>query len=278
MTNPFEKVASTASRTAMHSYSTSFTLGTVFLKRKEREAIYAIYGFVRFADEIVDTFHGYNQAQLLADFRNETFEAINRGLSLNPIIHSFQRAVREYHIERELIEAFFKSMALDLREQTYNTAGFDEYVYGSAEVVGLMCLRVFSDGDSAYYQKAKEAARSLGAAFQKVNFLRDLRHDFSVLERSYFPGINPGNMTAGEKRRVEDEIAKDFELALQGIKNLPRQARLGVYLAYVYYQSLFEKLRSLPPERILQQRIRVSNGEKLMLLLRSCCRYYLLGV
>lgn len=268
----FDEVSARCSRDATRSYSTSFSTASLLLGRKVREGIYGVYGFVRVADEIVDTFHGGDQEVMLDEFRRETRRAIDRGLSLNPILHSFQAFVRQYGIEWELIEAFFRSMEADLRVRRHDETSYREYVYGSAEAVGLMCLRVFADGDDAYYRRHVAPARALGAAFQKVNFLRDLKHDYEELGRSYFPGVDPDHFSARQKEEIERDIEEDFRTALGGIPSLPASARVGVYLAYVYYHTLFRKLRRLPPDRLRAQRVRVPDSEKLLLLVSSYCR------
>lgn len=253
-------------------YSTSFSLGIRTLDSKYRPAVYAIYGFVRFADEIVDTFHGHNKGELLDRFRDETWKAIEEGISFNPVLHAFQRVVNQYHIERELIDAFLHSMEMDLHETSYAQSGYEEYIYGSAEVVGLMCLRVFCEGDEAQYQSLKEPGRRLGAAFQKVNFLRDMKSDFKDRGRVYFPGADFHQFDQATKRHIEADIQADFDAAYQGIIRLPRGARMGVYLAYVYYLTLFKKIRHSSPQRVLSERIRVPDGYKFWLLVLTWFR------
>jgi phytoene/squalene synthetase len=224
---------------------------------------------VRFADEIVDSFHGYDKALLLQEFKQDTYKAIERGISLNPILNSFQKVVNEFGIERELIDGFLQSMETDLHKSNHNENSYTAYIYGSAEVVGLMCLRVFTENNTEFYTHLKPTAMKLGAAFQKVNFLRDLGADFNSLERSYFPSVNPSSFTEQEKIEIEADIEADFNAALVGIKQLPNSSRFGVYVAYIYYRSLFNKIRNTAPNRILQERIRVSNYEKLQLLVTS---------
>jgi phytoene/squalene synthetase len=243
------------------------------LHRHLRDPIHAIYGFVRFADEIVDTFHGHDKAGLLAKFRDDTNAAIREGISLNPILHSFQKVVNTYGVEPVLYGAFLDSMAMDLTDTAHDQRSYETYILGSAEVVGLMCLRVFCEGDDAHYQRLKPAAMKLGAAFQKVNFLRDLKDDHNNLGRSYFPGIDIKEMTSGTKQHIEADIQADFDAALIGIRQLPKGARFGVYVAYVYYISLFNKIKALPCERILTERIRVRNRRKLALLTTSYLRH-----
>jgi len=254
-------------------YSTSFTLGIKTLDKKFHWAIYAIYGFVRYADEIVDTFHGYDKKELLECFKKDTYKAISDKISLNPVLNAFQLAVHQYQIEEELIEAFLKSMEMDLYFSEYNERRYEEYIYGSAEVVGLMCLRVFCEGDEEKYQELKEPARKLGAAFQKVNFLRDVKSDFQERGRVYFPGVDFNGFTKDAKRLIEEDIQRDFNAAYQGILRLPRSARLGVYLAYVYYLRLFKKIRQLSASRILNERVRVPDNQKFALLIQTYFRH-----
>ncbi|MCS6820873.1 MAG: phytoene/squalene synthase family protein [Microscillaceae bacterium] len=262
----YETTTFQCSKLITEHYSTSFTLGIKTLAKKYHLPIFAIYGFVRYADEIVDTFHEYDKAELLADFKRDTYKAIENRISLNPVLHSFQIVVHQYKIERELIDAFLHSMEMDLYQSKYNSGSYQEYIYGSAEVVGLMCLRVFCEGDEALYQKLKAPARSLGAAFQKVNFLRDIRSDFHDRGRTYFPGVNFFQFSEQDKKLIEQDIQKDFDHAYQGIMQLPKGAKLGVYLAYQYYQTLFNKIKKLPPNKILQERVRVPDNKKLILL------------
>ena len=269
----FDRVCLRASRNTTASYSTSFSLGIRSLNARFRDPIHSIYGFVRFADEIVDTFHDHNKSLLLARFREDTHHAISEGISLNPILHSYQNTVRHFGIEHSLIDAFLHSMAMDLTEAQHDQRSYEEYILGSAEVVGLMCLRVFCEGNDALYQELKPSAMKLGAAFQKVNFLRDLNDDHQQLGRTYFPGIDVRCMTVDDKKAIEADIHADFAAALCGIRKLPKGARFGVYVAYVYYQALFHKIRSLPTERILTERVRVRNRRKLVLLTTSYFRH-----
>jgi len=265
----FHEVSQSCSKITTERYSTSFCSAIRLLHHDLRKPIFNIYGFVRFADEIVDTFHDYNKAELLERFKVETYRAIEERISLNPILHSFQMTVNEYQIDLRLIEAFFKSMEYDLHRTTYDDIGFSEYIYGSAEVVGLMCLHVFCEGDRPLYQKLESYAKALGAAFQKVNFLRDVRSDFQLLNRIYFPGVDFRNFTACMKEDIEKDIANDFALAYKGILQLPFKARFGVYVAYKYYLSLFRKIRKTKPCNILEQRIRIPNYRKAMILVRA---------
>jgi phytoene/squalene synthetase len=261
-----------SSKLITQRYSTSFSMGIRVFDRRFQAPIYAIYGFVRFADEIVDTFHDYPKAELLKRFWEDTYRAIDEGISLNPVLQSFQEVVNKYGIERELIDAFLRSMEMDLHEDTHDEASYLEYIYGSAEVVGLMCLRVFCEGDRAYYDELKDSACSLGSAFQKVNFLRDLKSDFDERGRVYFPGVDFAKFTVEDKLMIEADIRKDFEHAYEGIVRLPKGARFGVYLAYVYYLKLLQKIKAAPAERVAEERIRVNDGRKVMLLFSSALR------
>ena len=227
---------------------------------------------MRFADEIVDTFHEYDKSELLEEFKRETYAAIYRGISLNPILHSFQLTVNKYQVSHELINAFFKSMEMDLSNTSYNSAGYHEYIYGSAEVVGLMCLYVFCEGDKKSYEKLKPAAQSLGAAFQKVNFLRDVKADYEQLNRTYFPGVDFSNFTPTMKLSIEQDIANDFAAAYEGILRLPVKARFGVYVAYKYYLTLFSKIKKTKPCNILAERIRIPNYGKAFILAKAGVR------
>ncbi len=256
-------------------YSTSFTLGIKTLHKRYHMPIYGIYGYVRAADEIVDTFHDYDKRELFSRFRAETYLAIEEGISINPVLQAFQSVVRGYDIEMELINAFLDSMEMDLEHKNYDPDLYDQYIYGSAEVVGLMCLRVFCEGDKEKYKKLQAPAKSLGSAFQKVNFLRDMQSDFHDRGRVYFPGVDFGDFNEDTKARIEEDIRKDFELAYQGIVRLPEGARRGVYLAYVYYKRLFEKICKVPVTRIMHERIRVPNNQKIALLVKSIFQHEL---
>lgn len=269
----YQKVCLTSSRNTTRAYSTSFSLGIRSLHRSLHDPIYAIYGFVRFADEIVDTFHDHDKAVLLKTFRQDTYRAITDGISLNPILHSFQWVVNRYGIEEELYDTFLHSMEMDLEEVEHDQASYEKYILGSAEVVGLMCLRVFCNGDKDLYTRLRPAAMRLGAAFQKVNFLRDLGDDHLSLGRTYFPGIDIANMTAADKAAIEQDIEADFTAALVGIRQLPRGARFGVYMAYVYYLTLFRKIKALSTDRILRERIRIRNRRKIALLTTSFLKH-----
>ncbi|MBS1565596.1 MAG: phytoene/squalene synthase family protein, partial [Bacteroidetes bacterium] len=239
MMHLFHRVSERCSRMTTEAYSTSFASAIRLLHPDLRQPVFNIYGFVRFADEIVDTFHGFDKQGLLAAFRRETYDALERGLSLNPILHSFQRTVRQYDIDKTLIEAFFTSMEMDLEKKIYDCGTYRAYIYGSAEAVGLMCLQIFCEGDKRRYELLEPAAKALGAAFQKINFLRDLKADYRGLERVYFPGCDLTNFTGEQKQAIEAEIEADFRQAYTGVQRLPVKAKLGVYVAYKYYLSLF---------------------------------------
>jgi 15-cis-phytoene synthase len=269
----FNKNALACSKSTTHKYSTSFSLGIKLISQPYRNAIYGIYGFVRFADEIVDTFHQHDKTLLLSEFKRDTFLAIERKISTNPILQSFQEVVNEYDIDHALIYAFFSSMEMDLRPLNYNDGLYREYIYGSAEVVGLMCLKVFYKHDNASYERLKHPARKLGEAFQKVNFLRDIQSDVVDRGRIYFPNIDMRHFTTTQKRLIEKEIDNDFNEAYRGIVQLKRAARLGVYVAYRYYLKLFEKIKLAQPREIMHRRFRVSNPTKLVLLLKGYLRH-----
>jgi 15-cis-phytoene synthase len=265
----FHTSSEQCSRVVTERYSTSFASAIQMLHKDLRAPICNIYGFVRFADEIVDTFHDFDKPTLLREFRQETFEAIRRGISLNPILNSFQLTVNQYNIDHVLIEAFFGSMEKDLTCQSYCAEGYNEYIYGSAEAVGLMCLTVFCEGRAEMMEKLRTSARSLGAAFQKVNFLRDMRSDYTGLSRLYFPRCDFNNFREEDKKQIEDDIQKDFRAAYKGIMDLPLKARFGVYVAYKYYFSLFCKIRRLQPSKMMEKRIRIPNYHKLLIFLRA---------
>lgn len=268
----FRDVCYECSKLVTNRYSTSFSMGIRVFEKRFRAPIYAIYGFVRFADEIVDTFHQFEKATLLNRFKNDTYTAIEEGISLNPILHSFQEVVNEYNIDHELIEAFLKSMEMDLHYSTYGDHLYEEYIYGSAEVVGLMCLKVFCEGNEEVYRKLLPSARSLGSAFQKINFLRDMKSDFDDRGRVYFPGVNFAAFSEKDKKEIEADIKKDFDHAYEGVIQLPKGARFGVYLAYIYYINLFNKIKSAPASRVVNERIRVPNRRKFYLLFSSALR------
>ena len=272
----FDQVSESCSRIVTESYSTSFTLATKMLDSSIRQDIYNIYGFVRFADEIVDSFHNYDKKELLNLFEKDLKKSIEDKISLNPILNSFQKTIHNYQIDYELIDSFLNSMKLDLDKKKYLTKKeFDQYVYGSADVVGLMCLKVFVKGNKNQYDNLRPYAMSLGSAFQKVNFLRDLKADHDGLNRSYFPNLNIDEFDEQSKKIILDEIDKDFRHALKGIFKLPSSARFGVYTAYKYYLKLLNKLRKTHPLKIKSSRIRVPNYQKVNVLARSYVRYRL---
>ena len=272
----FDNVSEVCSKVVTESYSTSFSLATKMLSPSVRQDIYNIYGFVRFADEIVDSFHDYNKEELLNNFEKELTYALTNKISLNPILNSFQKTVNKYNIDTSLINAFLKSMRWDLDKNIYlNKSEFNEYIYGSADVVGLMCLKVFVVGNEKMYEDLKVPAMALGSAFQKVNFLRDLKADHEGLNRSYFPDLNIENFDEISKKKILIDIENDFSEALKGIFNLPRSARFGVYTAYKYYLKLLKKLKKTPPIKIKSTRIRVPNYQKMNVLARSYVRYRL---
>jgi phytoene synthase len=269
----FDSISIRSSRMVTKSYSTSFSLGILGLDRKYHDPIYAIYGFVRFADEIVDSFEGYPQKELLERFWKDTYQALEDKISLNPILNSFQQVVHAYEIDYDLIETFLKSMEMDLYKNEYDEAGYKAYILGSAEVVGLMCLKVFVDGNQERYLALKEPAMQLGSAFQKINFLRDLHADYQSLGRTYFPGVDLDNFNEEVKASIEADIDIDFKAGYEGIKKLPKGARFGVYIAYVYYYSLFKKIRKTHCDLILNERVRISNKRKYGLFLSSYLRH-----
>lgn len=268
----FDKTSKEISKRISLNYSTSFSLGIKLLSKDFRWAVFATYGFVRLADEIVDTFHGYNKARMLSDFKFQTYQAIEEGISINPVLHSFQMAANQFGIGRDLIEPFFQSMEEDLNKSTHDISSYNEYIYGSAEVVGLMCLRIFCKGNEQDYFKLLPAARSLGAAFQKVNFLRDIKSDIEERGRVYFPGVNFEYFTDEDKMTIIEDVKLDFEKALIGIKQLPLGCRLGVYTAYIYYLKLLEKIERTTATEIMNKRIRIRNSQKIVLLAESYVR------
>jgi len=271
----FDNLSATCSKRTTELYSTSFSLGIHFLKPKFHAPIYGIYGFVRLADEIVDSFHDYDKVSLMEKIRKDTVDAIRDGISINPLLNSFQEVVRTYNIEWELIDTFLKSMEMDLMRTEHTSASYDLYILGSAEVVGLMCLRVFAEGNDQIFNELKPYAMKLGAAFQKVNFLRDLKADYQDLGRTYFPGVNFDHFSFREKEIIQKEIEADFEQALIGIKRLPSGARRGVYLAYYYYLKLFLRIKETPPEKVMNARIRIPDYNKVGLMFRSLLRHQL---
>ncbi len=265
----YDETCFECSKLITHKYSTSFSLGIKAFAKRFHYPVYAIYGFVRYADEIVDTFHGYNKLKLLTDFKREAFEAIHAQISLNPVLHSFQKIVNEYQIDCHLIESFLRSMEMDLDKTTHNEDSYKEYIYGSAEVVGLMCLKIFCENDDDTYKRLMSQAKSLGSAFQKINFLRDIKSDFEERGRTYFPQINFELFTEADKEKIENDIETDFNNALDGIKKLPRGCRKGVYIAYAYYLELFKKIKSSPAKTISENRIRVTDRKKIWLLAQA---------
>lgn len=269
----YEKTSEACSKITTNTYSTSFSLGIKMIAKDYRWAIYGIYGFVRLADEIVDTFHREDKAELFYKFKADTYEAIEKGISLNPILQSFQKVARQYNIGKDLIEPFFLSMEADLEQKVYSDDEYDTYIYGSAEVVGLMCLKVFCDGNEAEYQKLKQPARALGAAFQKVNFLRDIKSDVEERGRIYFPNLDLRHFDEDTKQLIIEDVKKDFRNAYSGIQMLPMSCKFGVYTSYIYYLKLLEKIERKHAREILEKRIRVANSEKMALLAKSFFRF-----
>ncbi len=273
MKSLFDKTSFKTSKLTAEAYSTSFSLGTRFLGSEIRDAIYGIYGFVRFADEIVDTFHDYDKQRLLDKFKADTHEAIEDGISLNPILNSFQHVVKEYSIENELIDTFLESMEMDLNKSEYSQQGYEKYILGSAEVVGLMCLKVFVHGNASEYKRLRYSAMRLGAAFQKINFLRDLKADFEGMGRSYFPNVDLDNLNDQQKKEIEKEIEIDFAEGYAGVLQLPKSSRFGVYMAYIYFFQLFKKIQKTQAARILEERIRITDPQKYTIFLGSYVRH-----
>lgn len=272
----FDSISNESATLITKKYSTSFSIAVRLLAPSIRQAIYNIYGFVRVADEIVDSFEGYPQEDLLDRFEEEYTYALEIGISTNPVINAFQKTVKEYNIDDSLVHAFLRSMRADLSKQIYtNRQEMEDYIYGSADVVGLMCLKVFVNGDLDEYERLKDSAMSLGSAFQKVNFLRDLKQDYDHLNRTYFPNIDPENLTTEDKNKIVEEIKEDFKAAYIGIKKLPKEARFGVYVAYKYYVQLLKKVDKTPAEVLMDKRIRVSNSLKTYLLFQSYISYNL---
>ncbi|MCF8253909.1 MAG: phytoene/squalene synthase family protein [Bacteroidia bacterium] len=269
----FDKIAIKNSRSVTQTYSTSFSMGIRFLAKRFQDPIYAVYGFVRLADEIVDSFHGYPKKQMLDELKEETYRAIDRGISTNPLLHSFQDVVNTYTIDRYCIDTFLKSMEMDLFKQEYNQKGYEEYILGSAEVVGLMCLRVFTENNNSLFEELKPYAMKLGSAFQKINFLRDFKADKDGLGRMYFPQMQENSFNEETKREIELDILADFEMGFEGIKKLPKDARFGVYVAYIYYSRLLHKIMQIPASEILESRIRISDKQKFALFFGSYLRH-----
>lgn len=273
MKKTFDQVSFDASKTVTKTYSTSFSLGVKFLAKRFQNPIYAIYGFVRLADEIVDSFHDYNKEYLLQKFKEDTYLAIADKISLNPILNSFQAAVHQYNITPDLIDTFLHSMEMDLTKHVYNEKKYEDYILGSAEVVGLMCLKVFTENDELLYSQLKKPAMKLGSAFQKINFLRDYKADVEDLGRVYFPQLANTQLNQTTKKEIEADILTDFDLGFDGIKKLPRDARFGVYVAYIYYKKLFNKITQLPAEQVMQTRIRIPDNKKYALFFGSYLRH-----
>jgi phytoene/squalene synthetase len=269
MIDLYHKISVDASKNVTQLYSTSFSMGIKLLDKNIHDAIFSIYGFVRLADEIVDTFHDFPKSEMLKEFKEETYKALDRKISVNPILHAFQMVVNKYSIDRDLIDKFLLSMEQDLNDIQYSSDGYKEYIVGSAEVVGLMCLKVFVNGDNDLYFNLEEPARKLGAAFQKINFLRDVKADYQELGRTYFPGVDLEKFTPDEKLKIEEDIQDDFECALEGIIKLPSSSRLGVYVAYRYYFSLFKKIKKVSSDRLMEERIRVPNTKKILITFKS---------
>lgn len=269
----FDNVSLKTSKLVTNSYSTSFSLGIRFLNKEFHDPIYSIYGFVRFADEIVDTFHQYNKEELLEEFKQETYKSIQRGISLNPILNSFQKVINDFNIDLQLIDTFLKSMEMDLDKKTYDAEGYKNYILGSAEVVGLMCLKVFVKGNEHQYKTLTPYAMALGSAFQKINFLRDLHADYQGMGRMYFPNIDLSQLDDETKSALEKDIDLDFDKGLEGIKLLPKNARFGVYVAYIYYRKLLMKIKSMHYKRILEERVSIPNSQKMVLFARSYVKH-----
>jgi 15-cis-phytoene synthase len=276
MKHLYDQLSREISKLTTQKYSTSFSLGVLFLDTSLRSAIYSIYGFVRLADEIVDSFHGFNKKKLLEDCKKQTYEAIENKISFNPILHAFQEVVNQYEIPLELIEAFLFSMEMDLEEREYNQETYQKYIYGSAEVVGLMCLKVFVDKNQKEYDRLLPSAKKLGSAFQKINFLRDIQSDNLDLGRTYFPEVDVKKITETDKKRIEKDIQQDFDAALKGILQLPKTSRFGVFLAYYYYISLFEKIKKISSQKIMNQRVRISNLNKYFMLFQAKIKLFVL--
>ena len=275
MKKKFDELSIMCSKMTTKKYSTSFSLGVLFLHSSKRDAIYSVYGFVRFADEIVDSFNEYNKKYLLEKFKQDCFEAIEQKISVHPILNAFQKIVHFYALDMEYIQLFFKSMEMDLQKIEYNQEKYNNYILGSAEVVGLMCLQIFTYQNPQQFLQLKPYAMKLGAAFQKVNFLRDFKQDNVDLERMYFPNLVIENFNNETKKAIEENIENDFADALIGIKLLPSSSRAGVYLAYFYYLSLFNKIKKIPAKKVLESRVRISNIQKYFLMIYSYCNVQL---
>jgi phytoene/squalene synthetase len=270
--NLYDQATAYSSKYTTLMYSSSFSSAIKLLHKDLRQPIFDIYGFVRFADEIVDTFHDYDKVALLQQFKLDTYQALSQGISMNPILHRFQLTFNKYKIDTALLDAFLLSMEMDLSKQQYDDQTYNTYIYGSAEVVGLMCLYIFCEGNQAQFEELKPSAQSLGAAFQKVNFLRDIKADFEGLDRMYFPNCDFSNFSQADKDKIEEDIQNDFSMALAGIKHLPLKARFGVYVAFKYYYSLFKKIKKVHPHSILKTRIRIPDYGKIFILAKASIR------
>jgi len=273
MKEQFDQLSAECSKLTTRRYSTSFSLGIYFLNKKLHHPIYAIYGFVRLADEIVDSFHDYDKRYLLEKFKNDCFEAIDKGISLNPLLNSFQQAVREYGIDHQLIYLFLDSMEMDLEQKKYTPETYREYILGSAQVVGLMCLKVFTKNDPILYKNLELPAMKLGSAFQKINFLRDINSDYRTLNRTYFPDVDLANFSDLEKKAIEQDIEQELKDALEGIRQLPASSRKGVYLAYTYYKKLFIKIKKSSAQSVMSRRLRIANGRKFTIIFSALIKY-----
>ncbi|MDH5475474.1 MAG: phytoene/squalene synthase family protein [Cyclobacteriaceae bacterium] len=269
MKNIYDHVSIKVSRVITNAYSTSFSIGIRCLHKSLHNPIYSIYGFVRLSDEIVDSFSGYDQKRMLDQLEKDAFDAIEKGISLNPVLNSFQEVVNRFNIDHDLIRQFLNSMKMDLEERVYSNQEYELYILGSAEVVGLMCLKIFCEGDSEQYEQLKIPAKKLGAAFQKINFLRDFKTDYFDLKRMYFPNLEIENFNAEAKKKIEEDIAKDFEEGYIGVKKLPKKARFGTYIAYKYYYELLMKIKNADVKGILNNRVRLSNGKKYSIVIVS---------
>ncbi|MBJ7428818.1 MAG: phytoene/squalene synthase family protein [Bacteroidia bacterium] len=269
----FDNISRKSSEMVTKTYSTSFSMGIKFLAKRFHDPIYGVYGFVRLADEIVDSFHDYDKRQLLAEFKADTYRAIEQKISLNPILNSFQEVVNKYEIDPWTIETFLKSMEMDLDKNTYDQHGYEEYILGSAEVVGLMCLSVFTEGNKTMYEELKPYAMKLGSAFQKINFLRDFKADADALGRLYFPQLRTQAFDQVTKEEIENDIINDFKMGFEGIKKLPKDARFGVYVAYIYYSQLLAKIMDMPATVIMEERVRISDKRKYALFFGSYFRH-----
>ena len=272
MKSLFDDISIACSKNITKTYSSSFSMGIQFLAPSLRNPIYGIYAYVRLADEIVDSFEGFQQAEMLQELRIETRKALAQKISINPVINSFQQIVHQFSISEDLIDSFLDSMEMDLKKKTYTSDMYEKYIYGSAEAVGLMCLKVFCNADQKEYDDLKFSAMKLGSAFQKINFLRDIKADFQGLGRMYFPGIDFTTFCTTKKREIEHDIELDFEEGLKGIRKLPKEAQMGVFLAYVYFKGLLNKIKKTPAERIMEARIRIATPQKLALLVSCCVR------